>query len=87
MDRREAPPVKSNLFFPGFLMVRDLDQGGFNKVTNGRRGREPFARSPLIAEETALTATHRGKKNRNDQREHWGLLESYDFGLLVNVFF
>src|SRR4030043_1884677 len=68
MDRRETSAVKSNLFFPGFLIVRNLDQGGFNKVTKGRRRREPFARSPLIAEETAVTATYRGKKKGDDQR-------------------
>lgn len=50
---------------------------------NKRGRREPFARSSLIAKETAARATCSGKKKRNNQREHWVLLESYDFGLLV----
>jgi hypothetical protein len=66
MDRREAPPVKGNLFFPGFLVVRNLDQRGFNKVTNGRGRGGAFKRCLLIAEETAVAATYRGKKNGND---------------------
>jgi len=69
-----------------FLIVRDLGQRGFNKMTNGGRRREPFARSPLIAEKTAARATHRGKKKRDNQKGHWVLLESYDFGFLVLQF-
>jgi hypothetical protein len=64
-------------------MVRDLGERGFYEMTDGRGRGEPFARSSLIAEETTLTATYGGKKNRNDQRGHWVLLELYDFGLLV----
>jgi hypothetical protein len=67
MDGCKTSPVKSNLSFPGFLIVRNLVQRGFNEVTNGRGRRKPFARSPLIAEETAVTATYSGKKNGYDQ--------------------
>jgi hypothetical protein len=37
-------------------------------MTNGGRRGEPVTRSLLIAEETTLTAPHRGKKNRKNQR-------------------
>jgi hypothetical protein len=65
-DGREAPPVKGHLFFSGFLIARDLGERGFNKMTNGRGREELFVRGLLIAEETSVTATHRGKKNRNN---------------------
>jgi hypothetical protein len=68
MDGCKTSPVKSNLSFPGFLIVRNLAQRGFNKVTNGRGRREPFARSHLVAEETAVTAPQIWKKDRKDQR-------------------
>jgi hypothetical protein len=70
MDRCETSTVKSNLFFPVFLVVRDFSKRGFDKVSNGRRGRKSFGCCPLITEETAFTAAQIGKKNRKDQWRH-----------------
>jgi hypothetical protein len=60
MDCGEAPTIKSNLFFPILFLRGKSIEGGFNKVSDGRGGRESFARSLLIAEETALMATQIG---------------------------
>src|SRR5512136_340917 len=57
MDCRETPAIESDLFLRVFLTVRDFSQRGFDKVSNGRGGREPFGGCLLIAEETAFTAS------------------------------
>ncbi len=75
MDGRETSAIEGNLFFSVFLIARDLDQRDFNKVSNGGRRSESFARSLLVAEETTLTTTDGGKKNRDDQ---WGHLTLYN---------
>jgi hypothetical protein len=66
MDCGEASTIKSNLFFPILFLRGKSIERGFNKVSDGRGGRESFARSLLIAEETALMATQIRKKNRDN---------------------
>jgi hypothetical protein len=87
MNCRETPPVKGNLLFPALVIVGDSRKRGFNKVTN-RRGRGgAISRRLLVAEETALTATYRGKKNGYDQwiRAYINLpFEIADFGFQIS---
>jgi hypothetical protein len=68
MDRCETPAIKSDLFLPAFLIVRDSIERGFDKASNGRGRGESFGCCLLIAEETALTAAQTWKKNRNNER-------------------
>jgi hypothetical protein len=76
-DCRETSAVKGNLFFTALAIFGDSSKSGFNKGTNGSGRGVAFKRCLLVAEETTVTATYRGKKNRDNEWSHLAIISNY----------